>query len=153
MTVTLSTAVSTKSARAGDGWSGTVAEPVYRSGREVIPAGSTVRGVVAVAEPAERGNRAKLRLSMRSVMVNGHRHEVRGSSETVVAHSPRARNVGAVAGGAAAGALVGNAVGHGTKGTLIGALLGGGTATAVVASSKGYQATIDAGRPLRFTTR
>jgi len=103
--------------------------------------------------PAERGRRARLRLAMRSVVVNGHRHDVRGSSETVVAHSPRARNVGAIAGGAAAGALIGSAVGHGGNGTLIGALLGGGTATAVVASSKGYQATIDAGRLLRFTTR
>jgi hypothetical protein len=111
-----------------------------------------VHGVVAVAVPAERGHRARLRLALRSVVVNGHRHEVHGSSETVVAHSPRARNIGAIAGGTAAGALIGSAAGHGGDCTLIGALLGGGTATAVVASSKGYQATIDAGRPVRFTT-
>jgi hypothetical protein len=150
--VSLHTSLSSKTAYAGQSWSGVVTEPVYRNGREVIPAGSTVRGVVAVAQPAERGSRATLQLALRSVSVNGRSYSLRGSSEAVTAGSPRLRNVGAVAGGAAAGALLGKAIGHSGKATLIGALIGGGAGTAAVAASHGYQATIAAGREVQFTT-
>ena len=150
--VSLHTSLSSKTAYAGQAWSGVVTEPVYRNGREVIPAGSTVRGVVAVAQSAERGSRATLQLALRSVTVNGRSYALRGSSEAVVAGSPRLRNVGAVAGGAAAGALLGKAIGHSGKATLIGALIGGGASTAAVAASKGYQATIAAGHEVQFTT-
>lgn len=152
ISVTLHGALSTKTASVGDSWSGTVAEPVYRNGREVIPAGSHAQGVVAVAQPAERGDRATLQLALRSITVDGRRYTVRGSSAAVVAGSPRKRNVGAIAGGTAAGALIGRAVGHSTKSTVIGALVGGGAATAAVAASKGYQATIAAGQEMHFTT-
>ena len=152
ISVTLHGALSTKTASVGDSWSGTVAEPVYRNGREVIPAGSHAQGVVAVARPAERGDRATLQLALRSITVDGRRYTVRGSSAAVVAGSPRKRNVGAIAGGTAAGALIGQAVGHSTKSTVIGALVGGGAATAAVAASKGYQATIAAGEEMHFTT-
>jgi hypothetical protein len=150
--VALNTSLSSKTAQVGEAWSGTVTEPVYRNGREVVPAGSTVHGIVAVATPAERGNRATLQLAMRLIVVNGRSYAVRGSSEAVVAGSPRLRNVGAVAGGAAAGALIGKAIGHSTKSAVIGAVIGGGASTAVVAASKGYQATIAAGREMEFTT-
>ena len=150
--VSLHTSLSSKTAYAGQSWSGVVTEPVYRNGREVIPAGSAVRGVVSVARPAERGSRATLQLALRSVAVNGRSFSLRGSSEAVTAGSPRLRNVGAVAGGAAAGALLGKVIGHSGKATLIGALIGGGAGTAAVAASHGYQATMAAGREVQFTT-
>ena len=150
--ISLHTSLSSKTAYAGQSWSGVVTEPVYRNGREVIPAGSTVRGVVSVARPAERGSRATLQLALRSVAVNGRSYSLRGSSEAVTAGSPRLRNVGAVAGGAAAGALLGKVIGHSGKATLIGALIGGGAGTAAVAASHGYQATMAAGREVQFTT-
>jgi uncharacterized membrane protein YeaQ/YmgE (transglycosylase-associated protein family) len=149
--VSLQTSLSSKTAYAGQSWSGVVTEPVYRNGREVIPAGSTVRGVVAVARPAERGSRATLQLALRSALVNGRSYSLRGSSEAVTAGSPRLRNVGAVAGGAAAGALLGKVIGHSGKATLIGALIGGGAGTAAVAASHGYQATSP--RAGRFSSR
>lgn len=152
LAVALETALSSKTAYVGQSWSGTITEPVVHNGREVIPAGSPVRGVVSIAEPAERGNRATLQLALRSVVVNGRSYPIGGSSEAVVAGSPRTRNVAAVAGGAAAGALIGRAIGHSNKATVIGALIGGGAGTAAVAASKGYQATIEAGRQLDFTT-
>ncbi|MEO5619235.1 MAG: hypothetical protein ABIS67_15805 [Candidatus Eisenbacteria bacterium] len=150
--VTVNSELSSKTARVGETWSGTVAEPVYRNGREVVPAGSRVSGVVTMATPAERGDRARLQLAMRSIVIDGRSHTVRGSSEAVVAGSPRLRNAGAIAGGTAAGALLGKVIGHSTKSTVIGAVVGGGAATAAVAGSKGYQATISAGQQLQFTT-
>jgi hypothetical protein len=145
-------ASSSKTAQVGDSWCGTVAEPVIRNGRVVIPAGAQVSGTVAAADPAARGDRARLQLAMSFITVDGRSYRVRGISKAVTAGSPRARNLGAIAAGSAAGALIGKAVGGSTKSTVIGAVVGGGAATAAVSASKGYQATIPAGRELTFTT-
>ena len=152
VSVTVDEALSSKTAQIGQSWSGVVAEPVHWNGHTVIPAGSRVRGTVALSEPAKRGDRARLQLAMSSITVKGSSYSVRGSSEAVVAGSPRARNVGAIAGGTAAGALIGKAVGGSTKSTVIGAVVGGAATSAVVAASRGYQATIPAGKELAFTT-
>ena len=153
ISVSVFRALSSGTAEVGEPWTGSVTASVTRHGRVVIPAGSTVHGVVAVANPARHGERATLRLALRSVTIDGRSYAMRGSSREIVAGSPRARNVGAIAGGTAAGALLGRAVGGSGRSTLIGALLGGGAATAAVAASKGYQATVPAGRSMQFTLR
>jgi hypothetical protein len=151
--VVMEEALSSKTAQVGQSWSGVVADPVYSSsGRILVPSGSRVSGTVVAADPAQRGDRARLQLAMSSINVNGRSYRVRGSSEAIVAGSPRTRNVAAIAGATAAGALIGKAVGGSTKSTVIGAAVGGGAATAAVAASKGYQATIPAGKELVFTT-
>ena len=144
-------AITTETANVGDGWTGSVENPVIADGRVVIPAGSMVHGTVTEARPARKGDRATLGLGLSSVEINGHSYPLHGSTEPIVAGSTRARNIGAVAGGAAAGALVGHAIGGG-KGTLIGGLLGGAAATGAVAKSKGYQVELKSGTSLTFTT-
>lgn len=145
--VTLSTTMSSETAHVGSSWTGTVA-----GGVEGIPAGSPVSGTVIAVEPAARGNRAMLDLGLRSITVDGRRYSVDGSTEAVVAGSPRARNLGAIAGGAAAGAIIGKAVSGSKKGTLIGGIVGGATAGKIVADSKGYQVVLKPGMTLTFTT-
>jgi outer membrane lipoprotein SlyB len=81
--------------------------------------------------------------------VAGKEHTVAAGTDSIIAGSPRARNLGAIAGSAAAGALIGKAVGGG-KGALIGGILGGATATGVVAKSKGYQVVLKPGTELTF---
>ena len=93
-----------------------------------------------------------LDLALSSVTVGDRNYRVHGTMESVVAGSPRARNLGAIAGSAAAGALIGNKVGGSTKGTLIGAIVGGGVAAGVVSRTKGYQVELKQGTPLTFTT-
>jgi hypothetical protein len=145
--VTVNTALSSKTAHVGDGWSGTVT-----SGREGIPAGSVVQGTVTGARAAVKGDRAMLDLGLTSITVDGHTYAVHGTTEAIIAGSPRARNLGAIAGSAAAGALIGKAVSGSTKGAVIGAVVGGGVATGVVAKSDGYQVLLKPGTPLTFTT-
>jgi len=77
---------------------------------------------------------------------------VHGSTEAIVAGSTRARNLGAIAGSAAAGALIGKAVTGSTEGAVAGAVVGGGVATGVVAASDGYQVVLKSGTALTFTT-
>jgi len=145
--VTLNSALSSKEANVGDGWSGSVV-----NGRDGIPAGSVVNGTVTGAKPAVKGDRAMLDLGLTSITVGGHQYAVQGGTEAIIAGSPRARNLGAIAGSAAGGALIGKAVSGSNKGALVGAVVGGGIATGVVAASDGYQVLLKPGTALTFTT-
>ncbi|MBI5711479.1 MAG: hypothetical protein HZC42_14430 [Candidatus Eisenbacteria bacterium] len=150
--VTLASAISSETAQVGDSWTGVVKDAVVIDGRTVIPAGSTVSGTVTAAKDAAKGDRAMLDFGMATILVEGHTYAAHGTTQEIVAGSTRARNVGAIAGGAAAGALIGRAVGGSGKGALIGGLLGGAAAGGAVAKSKGYQVVLKEGTELVFTT-
>ncbi|HET9327131.1 MAG TPA: hypothetical protein VFQ05_10185 [Candidatus Eisenbacteria bacterium] len=148
--VAVSARVTSETAQPGDTWTGSVQEPVVVGDRIVIPAGSTVTGVVSGAKAAEKGSRAFLVMSVKSIDVNGRSYAVSASADSLIAGSTRARNVGAVAGGAAAGALLGKAIGGSGKGALIGGLIGAAGATGAVAASKGYQVEVKEGAEMTF---
>lgn len=148
--VVLGGTVSSENANVGDAWHGTVQENVATRNGGTIAAGSPVQGVVVGVTAAKRGSRAMLDLGVRQIGVNGRDTPVTASSEAVIAGSTRARNLGAIAGSAAAGALIGKVVGDG-KNAAVGGLIGGGAATAVVAGSKGYQVVLSNGTVMSFT--
>ncbi len=141
--------ISSETAQIGDTWTGVVKEPVIIGTAAPIPANSVVHGVIMGSLAAEKGNRAHLVLAVKSITVEGKQYSVSAGTDSIIAGSPRARNLGAIAGSAAAGALIGKAVG-GNKGALIGGLLGGGAATTAVAKSKGYQVVLKPGTELTF---
>jgi len=151
ITVTLNGQISSETAQVGDSWTGVVKSNVVVGDKTVIPAGSTVTGTVTAVKPAEKGSRALLDLAIGSMTVEGNGYTAHAGTEAIEAGSTRARNLGAIAGGAGAGALIGGAVG-GKKGALIGGLLGGAGAGAGVAASKGYQVVLKEGTELTFTT-
>ena len=150
--VTLGTRISSENANVGDAWSGTIRNASVVNGKNVIPAGSTVAGTVSGVTSAHKGDRAMLDLQLMSVTVGARNYRVNGNTEAVIAGSTRARNLGAIAGSAAAGAVIGKIVGGSGKDAVIGGVIGGGVATGVVASSKGYQVVLKEGTPLTFTT-
>ena len=152
ITVTLNSAISSQTAQVGDTWSGVVAENVNVGEKTVIPAGSTVSGTVTDVKPAKTGDRAMLDLAVDGMTVEGSSYKVHATTEAVIAGSTRARNLGAMAGGAAAGALIGRAVGGSGKGALIGGLIGGAAAGGAVAASKGYQVVLKEGTKITFNT-
>ena len=147
--VAVTTKLTSETANPGDPWTGTVKDAVVLGSEASIPAGSVVHGVVTGALPAAKGDRAVLVLRMTSIDIGGNSFDIGGHTDSLIAGSTRARNVGAIAGGVAAGALIGKAVGGG-KGALIGGLIGAaGTGTAV-AKSKGYQVEVKEGAELTF---
>jgi len=150
--VTLDTRITSETASTGDSWTGSTRTASVVDGRNIVPAGSSVVGTVSGVTPAHKGDRAMLDLALASISVDGHTYKVQGSTEAVIAGSTRARNLGAIAGATAVGAVVGHAVGGSTKGTIIGAVIGGGAATGVVSQTKGYQVVLKEGTPLTFTT-
>jgi hypothetical protein len=150
--VTINTRLTSETASVGDSWTGSVSNSSVIDDRNAIPAGSVVTGTVSGAKPAHKGDRAMLDLGLTSITVGDHRYTVHGSTEAIIAGSTRARNLGAIAGSAAAGALIGKAVSGTGKGALIGGVIGGGVATGVVAASDGYQVVLKPGTALSFTT-
>jgi hypothetical protein len=145
--VRLGQTMSSETARSGDRWQGIMTIPVFVEGREVIPSGSVLSGVVVQAEKAQRGSRARLELRVTSVRIGDRETSLSASADPVIAGSPRDRNLGAIAGGAVAGALLGKATGN-SAGT--GAVIGGAIATGAVATSKGYQVVLPDGARMKF---
>lgn len=151
--VAVNTKISSETVAAGESWTGSVVDPVVIGDRVVIPAGATVNGTVTGAQGAQRGSRAFLVLAVNSIEVDGRTYNIGARTDSIIAGSTRARNLGAIAGGAAAGALIGKAVGGSGKGAVIGGLLGGAAAGGAVAASKGYQVVIKEGTEITFNTR
>jgi len=145
--VTVNTSLSSKTASVGDSWTGSVTKS-----SSSLPDGSAVSGTVTGVKAAKRGDRAMLDLGLTSITVGEHRYTVHGNTEAIIAGSPRARNLGAIAGSAAGGALIGKVATGSNKGAVIGGIIGGGVATGVVAASDGYQVVLKPGTVLTFTT-
>ena len=148
--ITVGTAVTSETASEGSAWSGTVTNAFSVGSSIVFPAGSTVGGVVAGVKPAAKGDRAFLLLRVTSITANGVMHDISATSDSMNAGSTRKRNVGAVALGAGAGALLGSAMGHSGKSAVIGGLLGGAAAAGAVATTKGFQVEVPAGKEIVF---
>jgi outer membrane biosynthesis protein TonB len=151
ITVAVTTPISSETAQVGDTWTGVVKNNVVVGEKTVIPSGSTVSGTVSAVKSAAKGDRAMLDLAIGSMTVEGASYAANATTTAIEAGSTRARNLGAIAGTAGAGALIGGAVG-GKKGALIGGLIGGVGASGAVAKSKGYQVALKEGTELTFST-
>jgi hypothetical protein len=149
--VTLNNPISSETAKVGDTWTGVVKNNIVIDEKTVIPAGSTVEGTVTAVKPAAKGDRALLDISITSLGVEGSHYAATATTPAIEAGSTRARNLGAIAAGTGAGALVGGAVG-GKKGAIIGGLIGAVGSGGAVASSKGYQVVLKEGTELTFNT-
>ena len=123
--VRLDSEISTSHVQNGDTWMGTVSQSVIVDDEVAIPAGTEVQGVVAEANQGTRNSKPSLSLAVRSMNIRGRTRSVDAYTEPIIADSRRAKKIGAVALGAAAGALIGRGVAKDSHGTLIGGLLGG----------------------------
>lgn len=148
--VTLGSTLSSETAQLGEQWHGTVTRTVATPSGASIAAGSRVTGEVVGVTAAKRGSRAMLQLGLTQVQVDGSDRAIRADAAAVTAGSTRKRNLGAIAGGAVAGALIGKAVGDGHN-AAAGGLIGGAAATGVVAGSKGFQVVLASGAVMHFT--
>jgi len=151
--MTLDQSVSSKDARAGQTVACSVAQDVAVGGKTVIPRGS--KGSCSVASVQASGRLktpAKLWLKIDSITVNGKSNTVssRWSGQTGPSHNKR--NVIAIGGGSALGAVIGGIAGGG-KGAAIGAAAGAGAGTAGAALTGKKDITFPAETKLRFTLK
>jgi hypothetical protein len=145
--VRLNTTLSSKTAKVEQRFEATTVADLRQNGNVLIPAGSTVRGVVSAVDPADRLHRAgSLTLSFDEINVRGRSYQMRAMA-TNVFESGGIREEGGTAGiGAGAGAIVGGILG-GLKGAILGAVIGAGGA---IAATEGKDIELPAGSIIRI---
>jgi hypothetical protein len=145
--------VSSKTAKAGQTVSGSVAQDVTSGGKVVIPKGSEVKLTVSSAQASGRlSTPAKLYLRLRSVTVGGKTYTIATSSAGRTLGGKGKRDAGFIGGGAAGGAIIGALAGGG-KGAAIGAGAGAGAGTVGAAATGKKDIEFPAETKLAFTTR
>jgi len=151
--VSLDQSVSSKDAKAGQKVPGSIAQAVVVDNKTVIPKGAKCTLSVADALPAGHlKGQAKLSLRIDSVVVNGKTAAVGSNLWSQVGPTHSKRNVVAIGGGTAAGAIIGGLAGGG-KGAAIGAGVGAAAGTAGAAATGKKDVNLPAETKLRFTTK
>ena len=147
--VRLNTAAASDTSRIEDAVDATLTEPIVVDGTTVLPAGSTVRGEVASAQPSAKvKGRARLALRFHSVTVAGHDAPYRIAARVDrLAPATKGEDAAKIAIPGAAGAIIGGIAG-GKKGAAIGGAIGGGAGTAVVLSTTGEEVRLPRGAVL-----
>ena len=149
--LTAAESISTRSAKAGDPFTATVAQDVRdAAGRVVIPAGATVSGTIAAAEPAPNpSSSGKIELAVTSVTVRGETYPIDASvvgKDTVMkGRGVTGADVAKVGAGAAAGAIIGKIIGKNTKGAVIGGAAGAVAGAAAARVSRDIDIVIPKG--------
>ncbi len=133
--VVLNEEVSSKTAKVGDKISASVADNVVVGGKTVIPKGAPATIHVTNAVPSGRlSTPAELDFKLHSVNVKGRTYLVSTDTASSKKNSHKKRNILAIGGGTAAGALIGGIAGGG-KGAAIGGAAGAGVGTAGAAAT------------------
>jgi hypothetical protein len=113
----------------------------------LVPAGSTVRGVVSSVSPAGNIDRSgSMTLSFDQLTVKGRSHPLRAMATQAFESRGIRDEVGTVGTAGAVGAIVGGIVG-GLRGAVIGAAIGGG---GVIAATEGKDVELPAGTIVRI---
>jgi len=145
--VRLGTTLSSKTAKVEQRFEATTVADLTQNGSVLIPAGSTVRGVVSAVDPADRIHRAgSMTLSFDEMTVRGRTYDMRAMA-TNIFESGGIRDEGTTAGiGAGAGAILGGVLG-GLKGAILGAVIGAGGA---IVATEGKDIELPAGSIIRI---
>jgi hypothetical protein len=144
--VRLQSTLSSATARPEQRFDATTAVDLMQDGAVLVPAGSTLRGVVSSVDKADRIDRSgSLTLSFDRLTVRGREYSIRGMA-TQIFESGGIRDEGAKAGaGAGVGAVIGGIVG-GVKGAVLGAVIGAG---GTIAATSGKDVELPAGSMVR----
>lgn len=145
--VRLQNSLSSESATVEQRFEATTAVDLMQSGRVLVPAGSTVRGVVSDVKKAGRIDRSgSLTLSFDQMVVNGREVPIRATATQVFESGGIREEKGTAGIGAGAGAIIGGVLG-GLKGAILGAVIGAGGA---IAATDGKDITLPAGAIVRI---
>ncbi len=145
--VRLQNPLSSATAQVEDRFEATTMVDLNNGNRVLIPAGSTVRGVVTSVNKAGRLERkGSLTLSFDQVTVRGRSYPIHATVDQVLESEGVRGEVGKIGAGAGVGAIIGGILG-GVKGALAGILIGGG---GTVAATTGKDVELQPGTLLRM---
>ncbi len=144
--VRLETELSSETAQVEQRFQATTVADLYRGDQVLIPAGSTLRGVVSSVTKATRTERkGSLTVAFDQITIHGRSYPMRGTVTQALESEGIKGEVGKIGAGAGIGAIIGGIIG-GAKGALIGVLIGGG---GTIAATEGKDVTLPAGTILR----
>jgi hypothetical protein len=137
--------LSSETAQVEDRFRATTVVDLYQGSEVLVPAGSTLRGVVSSATKASRTQRrGSLTVAFDQITIRGRNYPIHATVTPAIQEgmNNEARKIGT---GAGVGAIIGGILG-GAKGALLGVLIGGG---GTIAATEGTDVTLPAGSVLR----
>ena len=144
------TELSTKSAKTGDSFAATLAEPLVVDGKVIAPRGAQVEGRVVNSDPGGRvKGKAIISVRLTQLRVGDHNVAIETRAIAREAHATKRKDAAKVGIGAGIGAAIG-AIAGGGEGAAIGAASGGAAGTGLVLATHGDPAVIGAESALTF---
>jgi len=142
----LETELSSATAQVEQRFQATTVANLYTGNQVLIPAGSTLRGVVSSVTKTTRTERkGSLTVAFDQITVNGRNYPMRGTVTQALESEGIKGEAGKIGAGAGIGAIIGGIIG-GAKGALLGVLIGGG---GTIAATEGKDVEVPAGTILR----
>ena len=138
--------LSSATAQTEDRFTATTAVDLYQGNDVLIPAGSTLRGVVSSVNKATRTDRkGSLTVAFDQITVRGRNYPIRGTVTQALESEGIKGEAAKIGAGAGVGAIIGGILG-GAKGALLGVLIGGG---GTIAATEGKDVVLPSGSVLR----
>lgn len=144
--VRLENELSSATAQVEQRFEATTVADLYRGNDVLIPAGSTVRGVISSVTKTTRTERkGSLTVAFDQITIHGRAYPMRGTVTEALESEGIKGEAAKIGAGAGVGAIIGGIIG-GMKGALLGVLIGGG---GTVAATEGKDVTLPSGTILR----
>lgn len=144
--VRLERELSSETAQVEDRFRATTIVDLYQGNDVLIPAGSTLRGVVSSVNKASRTERrGSLTVAFDQITIRGRNYPIHATVTQAIQSEGIKGEAGKIGAGAGVGAIIGGILG-GAKGALLGVLIGGG---GTIAATEGTDVTLPAGSVLR----
>jgi len=144
--VRLEKELSSETAQVEDRFTATTMVDLYQGNDVLIPAGSTLRGVVSSVNKASRTERkGALTVAFDQITVHGRSYPIHGTVTQALESEGIKGEAAKIGAGAGVGAIIGGILG-GAKGALLGVLIGGG---GTIAATEGKDVVLPAGSVLR----
>jgi hypothetical protein len=138
--------LSSSTAQVEDRFTATTMVDLYQGNDVLIPAGSTLRGVVSSVNKATRTDRkGSLTVAFDQISARGHSYPIHGTVTQALESEGIKGEATKIGAGAGVGAIIGGILG-GAKGALLGILIGGG---GTIAATEGNDVVLPAGAVLR----
>jgi hypothetical protein len=145
--VRLQTTLSSSTATAEERFDATTVVDLKQGNTVLVPAGSSVRGVVrSVKEAGNIDRTGSLTLAFDQITIRGRDYPIKGMATQVFKSGGIREEVGTVGAAAGVGAIVGGIIG-GLQGAVIGAAVGTG---GVIAATEGKDVELPAGSIIRI---
>lgn len=145
LTLVLTNSIASDTSAVEDAVTGELTVPIVIDGRDALPAGTRLSGVVTAVDDANRvRGRAMIAFRFTSLRNGDATYKLQTNPQSHVAPATKGEDATKIGIGAGAGAVIGGILG-GKKGAGEGAAIGGGAGTGVVLATKGREVRLGPG--------